>query len=208
MFPSASFSSKDCSRRSRSASELRVRRSRLSDECLSARAADAAACCSIHLAQIDDHDPFTQLFDILHVVTGEEDGAPDPVAFEEGPNSALARDVQAESWLVQKDDFRVMQKRSDKLALHSFAQTHAPHLNRNLVLEVKKGKKLIQLLPVPLFGDVVKLFQHLKGVHSRQVPPKLLTVAHDQGNFLPEVIGLTPKGNRGPARISAVPLVL
>src|SRR6266487_4549569 len=95
------------------------------DDLVAGKAVDDLTKRSVkkNLAMVDDENAMTKLFNVLHVMAGQE--GHDAVFFIVDPqkfaDALLTNDVQTDGWFVEKKDPRLVNQRRDQLHLHSLA---------------------------------------------------------------------------------------
>jgi len=111
------------------------------------------------VAVVDDHHPLAQLFDILHIVAREDDGA----AFllieflKELADALLADDIEADGGLIEEHHAGSVQQGGDEFALHALAQAEFAHLGIYFVAQVEVGNQAIHALVEGCRGDLLKV---------------------------------------------------
>jgi len=148
------------------------------------------------LAMMDDDDAFAEGGDIGHVVAGEEDGGPGAavVFLEEGPDSNLGGDVEANGGFVEEQDLGTVEEADGEFALHSFTEREVAHGLAEDGAEFEQFIQFFERLFVVRVTDTVDGLVEQEGIGGGDVPRKAVALAHDEGDGTEEVGLALPGG--------------
>ena len=157
-----------------------------------------------NLAMVDDENAMAKLFNILHVMTGQErhDAVFLVVDTQKFTDALLTNHVQTDGWFVEKEDARLMNQRGDQLHLHPLAQRQLAHHHIHFVLNLEKfGQSADNLRKTSAIDSVdraVQLQRFLRG----QVPPERIFLTHEQTELTFHFIAAFPRDKTENTRIT------
>src|SRR4029453_3325855 len=134
---------------------------------------------------INKDDALTELLDVLHIVTGQQDPglASRLVVLEKPAHGLLADDIKADRRFIEKKYSWTVQQRCDEFHLHPLAQTKLTHHHVELLAHIEHlrqlARDLFEILPGNPIDDPVQ-FERLA---SGQVPPEGVFLAHQKANL-------------------------
>src|ERR1700756_2750057 len=106
---------------------------------------------------VDDEDSLAEFGDILHVVASQNRrrlslGA---MMAQEFTNILLAHHVQTDRWLVQEENFRLMEECGDQFHFHPFSETELAHHYIQFVPYIKELDQFVDGLLIGCARDLV-----------------------------------------------------
>ena len=138
----------------------------------------------------DDHRPAAEFLDILHLMTGEQNGGllrpvilPDKI-----PDAFLRLDVQTYGGLVQKNHPGMVQEGRDDFQFHPFPQRQTPHLYIHHMAHIQHFRKFSQHPPVTGVVNVIDALVHQQAFTGREIRPQLALLAHHYSDLPPELL--------------------
>src|SRR5260370_3316821 len=154
---------------------------------------------------VDDENAMTKLFNVLHVMTGQErhDAVFLIVDAQKFTDALLTNHVQTDGWFVEKEDARLMNQRGDQLHLHPLAQRQLAHHHIHFVLNLEKfGQSADDLCKTPAIDSVdraIQLQRFLRG----QIPPERIFLSHNQTELTFHSISAFPWDNTANTRTTS-----
>ncbi len=154
---------------------------------------------------IDDRHPRAQLFDVGHVVGGEQHRGPAfAVEFgEESLDRGLGHHVQTDSRFVQVDDFRIVQQRGGEIAAHALAERKLPDGCVEERCQVQQVHETVQVLAEPVRRDAVDVAEQVEAVPQGQVPPQGCPLPEHDSDTAGEFHPLAGRVEPGDAQVTA-----
>src|SRR5271167_3215770 len=132
-------------------------------------------------AAVDDHDAAAEFFDVVQIMRGEKDrGFVAPIdGAEKLANMILGDDVEADRWLVEKKNRRIVQQRCGEVAAHALAERKFSHGHVEQFGEAEDLVEKLHAFVVVALRDVVDASQKLEGFDGGDVPPQLRALAEN-----------------------------
>src|SRR5258708_4964213 len=88
---------------------------------------------------INDYNAFTELFHVFHVVRGKNNGSLRDVIvfFDKLAHMFLSDNIQANGWLIQKENFWLMKEGGNELHLHTLTKRELTNWNMEHLGNIK-----------------------------------------------------------------------
>ena len=135
-------------------------------------------------AVVDDHNAAAELFDVIEVVRGQQNGG---LKFaidgaQEFANLIFGDDVEADGGLVEEKQRWIMQQRGGQIATHALAERKLAHRCVQIILNAKDLIEFFHPLAEVAFGNFVNTTQELERFDDGDVPPELRALAEDDAD--------------------------
>lgn len=136
----------------------------------------------VQTAVVDHQDARTELLDIVHVVTGQQDRrAVRAVEVAQEVTHALLRDdVEADRRFVEEEDGRAVDQRRQQFHLHPLAERQFADLHPQQVRHIQHRGEFVHRVPERYRGQTVHLLVQQECFHRRDIPDKHIFLAHHQ----------------------------
>ena len=133
----------------------------------------------------DYQDAPGHLLQVVHVVAGHQDGHAllSVNLLQELYHLALCHHVQAQSGLVQQDDFRGVQEHHSQIGPHALSQGQLPGKGSPNLNHVQQVGDHVQVPFIYLIRNVPDYLFPLEALYHGVVPPKLRAVAEEHAQL-------------------------
>src|SRR6266700_1542773 len=133
---------------------------------------------------IDDQHTRTEGLYVIHIVRGEQNG--DMLLGVDGEqeftNTGFSYNIEANGWLIQVEQFGIVQESSGEVATHTLAEGELADRCINKFVEDKHRAQASKVGGMAILRDAVEVAQKAQGVDEGQVPPELGTLAEDDAD--------------------------